>query len=124
MKNNQDNLPLTETTYYILLSLAPQAKHGYAIMKDVRRSSQERVVLSTGTLYGALKRLLELEWILRSNEPENNHSARIRKTYSLSETGRSVLYAEISRLEQLLRAARHASVNPAYGWTEYYDRNA
>ena len=51
--------PLTEPTYFILLSLSPKPKHGYAIMKDVKELSKSRVILSTGTLYGALKRLLD-----------------------------------------------------------------
>ena len=49
------NLPLTEATYFILLSLALGPRHGYLIMKDVRSLSRGRVTLSTGTLYGALK---------------------------------------------------------------------
>ena len=65
----QNGQPMTETTYFILLSLAPGPSHGYAIMKDVQQLSQARVVLSTGTLYGALKRLLELGWIERVDDP-------------------------------------------------------
>jgi len=59
-----DILPLTEATFFILLSLAPGAKHGYAILKEVPLLSQQRVTLSTGTLYGALKRLLTAGWIV------------------------------------------------------------
>ena len=105
-------LPLTEATYYILLSLAPEARHGYAIMKDVRALSHERVVLSTGTLYGALKRLLELDWILRVDDPEANGSGRERKLYSLTRLGRRVLEAEVARLDALLDSARRQSVGP------------
>jgi DNA-binding PadR family transcriptional regulator len=103
-------LPLTEATFYILLSLAPEARHGYAIMKDVRALSQERVVLSTGTLYGALKRLLESEWILRVDDPEANGNGRERKLYSLTRMGRHVLEAEVARLDALLDSARRQSV--------------
>jgi len=46
----QASLPLTEATYFILLGLASEPKHGYAIMKDVTALSDNRVVLSTGTL--------------------------------------------------------------------------
>ena len=60
--------PLTESTYFILLSLSPEPKHGYAIMKEVQELSEGRVVLSTGTLYGALKRLLDEGWIIRLEE--------------------------------------------------------
>ena len=63
-------IPLTETTYFILLSLASKPRHGYAIMQDVQELSEGRAILSTGTLYGALKRLLELDWIVRLDNSE------------------------------------------------------
>jgi DNA-binding PadR family transcriptional regulator len=99
------NLPLTEGTYFILLSLSPRPKHGYAIIKDVRLLSKERVNLSTGTLYGAIKRLLELGWILRIDDPNNNGSKRERKVYRISDLGRRVLEAEVYRLNSLVSAA-------------------
>jgi DNA-binding PadR family transcriptional regulator len=99
-------LPLTEVTYFILLSLAPGPRHGYAIMKDVQRLSDQRVVLSTGTLYGALKRLLDQGWILRTDDPEPNGTDRERKSYRLTQDGRRVLQAEVRRLENLVTVAR------------------
>jgi len=105
-------LPLTEATYYILLSMAQESRHGYAIMKDVRALSHGRVVLSTGTLYGALKRLLEMEWILRVDDPEADGNGRERKLYSLTHFGRRVLEAEVARLDALLDSARQQSVGP------------
>lgn len=54
-----DNADFGGPAFYILLSLAPGQKHGYAIMKDVEALSDGRLSLSTGTLYGALKRLLD-----------------------------------------------------------------
>jgi DNA-binding PadR family transcriptional regulator len=97
--------PLTETTYFILLSLSPKPKHGYAIMKDVQDLSEDRVILSTGTLYGALKRLLDQNWIIRLDEPDPRSNARDRKVYELSQHGRRVLKEEIARLNKLLVAA-------------------
>jgi DNA-binding PadR family transcriptional regulator len=58
-----EHLPLTEPVLLILLSLAGQPRHGYSILKDVEQMSDGRVMLSTGTLYGALRRLLHAEWI-------------------------------------------------------------
>jgi DNA-binding PadR family transcriptional regulator len=101
----QSNLPLTEVTYFILVSLAPSPRHGYAIMKDVRSLSHQRVNLSTGTLYGALKRLLEQGWITRTNDPAPSGTARVRKAYRLTSLGRAVLQAEIERLDHLVAAA-------------------
>jgi DNA-binding PadR family transcriptional regulator len=101
----QNGQPMTETTYFILLSLAPEPGHGYAIMKDVQKLSQGRVTLSTGTLYGALKRLLELGWIERSDNPAAYNNGRERKIYRLTQLGQAVLDGEIERLNALLTAA-------------------
>jgi DNA-binding PadR family transcriptional regulator len=57
--------PLTEPVLLILLSLADSPRHGYALLKDIESLSRGRVRLSTGTLYGALRRLLEDRWIER-----------------------------------------------------------
>jgi DNA-binding PadR family transcriptional regulator len=116
MKTSTDilnDLPLTEVTYFILLSLSPGSRHGYGIMKDVRSLSQGRVVLSTGTLYGALKRLLELEWILRVDDKNSTASGRKRKFYRLSSLGSRILLAELERLDSLIAVARLRAVpNP------------
>ena len=104
---NETNIPqpLTEATFFILLSLAPGPKHGYAIMKDTRSLSDNRVVLSTGTLYGALKRLLEQE-LIRRVEDRRNITERDRKAYALTNEGRRVLNAEVERLQKLVSTAR------------------
>ncbi len=61
--NSSDLSPLSETTLYILVSLAHGPLHGYAIAKEVRALSKNRVILSVSTLYTTLKRLLEDGWI-------------------------------------------------------------
>jgi DNA-binding PadR family transcriptional regulator len=105
--NIQGHLPLTESTFFILLSLNSHAKHGYAIMKDVLSLSDGRVNLSAGTLYGALKRLLEQDWIERIDAAPPPHTPGYpRKAYSLTDRGRSILNAEIARLRSLVEAAR------------------
>lgn len=103
----QDYLPLTETTYYILLSLANEPCHGYRIMKDVEQMSEARVKFSTGTLYGALRRLLEKGWIERrlGDSPEQPQNDRNRKSYALTHLGKQVLKAEIHRLRMLVQLA-------------------
>ena len=95
-------LPLTEPVLLILLSLAGQPRHGYSILKDVEQMSDGRVVLSTGTLYGALRRLLDEEWIERIEEQE---SSRGRQAYRLTSQGRKNLQLEIGRMKQLTRLA-------------------
>lgn len=100
----RDELPLTEATFFILLSIARTPRHGYAIMKEVAALSDRRIRLSTGTLYGALGRLLEQDWIERLDNEESE--GRPRKDYVLTEMGRQILEAETGRLEALVAAAR------------------
>jgi len=95
-------LPLTEPVLLILLSLAAQPRHGYAILKDAERMSDGRVRLSTGTLYGALRRLLEDRWIERFQEDDN---ARGKQAYRLTPLGRRNLQQEVSRLKHLTKVA-------------------
>lgn len=95
-------LPLTEPVLLILLSLAGQPRHGYSILKDVEQMSDGRVVLSTGTLYGALRRLLEEEWIERIEEQD---SSRGRQAYRLTARGRRNLQLEVGRMKHLTRLA-------------------
>ncbi len=94
--------PLTEPVLLILLSLAEYPRHGYSILKDVEELSAGRVVLSTGTLYGALRRLLDEGWIERFEE---NDTTRGRQAYRLSPKGRRTLQTEVARLKQLTRVA-------------------
>lgn len=103
--NVQDQLPLTESTFFIILSLAPGPKHGYAILKEVEALSEGRVTLSTGTLYGALKRMLDGGWIERVADPEPDESNRERKAYRLTKLGRRILEAETVRLRRLVGLA-------------------
>lgn len=99
-------LPLTEATYFILLSLTSEPRHGYAILKDVEALSRGRIIFSTGTLYGALKRLLEQRWIERRDDDVADESGRPRKAYAITDLGRRILSAELNRLRDLLRVAR------------------
>jgi DNA-binding PadR family transcriptional regulator len=101
-----DYLPLTESTFYILLSLAPGRKHGYAIMKDVKDLSNERMSLSTSTLYTAVGRLLDQELIERLDDEKDVSPGLPRKSYILTDLGRRVLEAESVRLQGMVKEAR------------------
>jgi DNA-binding PadR family transcriptional regulator len=96
------DLPLSEPVLLVLLSLAEQPRHGYAILQDVERISGGRVRLSTGTLYGALTRLLEEEWIERFVEEE---ASRDRRAYRLTSKGRHNLQMEVERMRHLTKLA-------------------
>lgn len=93
-------MEVSEPVLLILLSLAEQPRHGYGILQDTERMSDGRVRLSTGTLYGALGRLLEDKWIERFKEQDRS---RGRQAYRLTDLGRRNLQIEVSRLKHLAR---------------------
>ena len=99
-------LPLTETSFLILLSMVKGPIHGYAIMKDVQRLSYERISLSTGTLYGALKRMVEQGWIEPAELAGKRINGRARKGYRLTDFWQALLKAELARLQSLIQAVR------------------
>jgi DNA-binding PadR family transcriptional regulator len=94
--------PISEPVLLILLSLATRPRHGYAILQDTQEMSEGRVRLSTGTLYGALRRLLEDKWIERFNEKD---ASRGKQSYRLTALGQQTLDREVSRMKQLTRLA-------------------
>lgn len=95
MTKNEDvtkYLPLTESTYYILLALV-EPLHGYGVMQKVERLSQGMVKIGPGTLYGAFQQLEKEGLIIKVGEEER------RKSYALTTKGKTVLYDQIKRLE-------------------------
>ncbi|HEX8836528.1 MAG TPA: helix-turn-helix transcriptional regulator [Candidatus Acidoferrum sp.] len=95
-------MEVSEPVLLILLSLAERPRHGYAILQDTEQMSEGRVRLSTGTLYGALARLLEERWIERFKEQDNS---RGKQAYRLTAAGRRNLQSEVARLKELTRVA-------------------
>lgn len=92
-----ENIALTETTYYILLSLyTPQ--HGYGIMQRTEELSNGRIRLAAGTLYGALNTLCDKNWIT----PLPMETGSRKKEYKLTQQGLTVLKHELERLQQLV----------------------
>ena len=100
--NDPEIKPLTEPVLLILLSLANRPLHGYALIKDIEMLSSGRVRLSTGTLYGALRRLLEDSWIERFEQAD---TSREKQAYTLTPAGREYLHLELDRMKELTRAA-------------------
>src|SRR5689334_19179628 len=93
--------PLSEAVLLILTSLSDRARHGYALLKDIEGLSGGRVRMSTGTLFGAIRRLLENGWI----EPVDlEDTSRDKQGYGLTPAGRRQLQAEINRMKYLTRA--------------------
>lgn len=97
-----DAKPLTEPVFLILASLAAQPRHGYALLQDIQHISNERVILSTGTLYGALRRLLDEGLIERFEQPDKS---RDKQAYKLTAEGRRQLALEVERMKHLTRTA-------------------
>jgi len=95
-------MEVSEPVLLILLSLAEQPRHGYAILQDTERISDGHVRLSTGTLYGALARLLDEKWIERIKEQDRS---RGKQAYRLTAAGRRNLRMEVARLKHLTRVA-------------------
>lgn len=98
-------LPLSPATLHILLALAEEDLHGYAIMQDVRRQSEGRYKLGPGTLYDNLQRLVEQGLVREVPRSARNADSR-RRYYRLTAQGRGVLTAEIARLEGVIRDAK------------------
>jgi DNA-binding PadR family transcriptional regulator len=96
-------LPLTPAMFHVLVALADGETHGYAILKEVERLTGGAVRLSTGTLYGIIKRLLNEGLICERGRASRD--AR-RRSYELTPFGRDVARAEAARLEQTLTIAK------------------
>jgi DNA-binding PadR family transcriptional regulator len=100
-QSNLEAKPLSEPVLLILASLAAHPRHGYALIKDIELLSAGRVRMSTGTLFGALRRLLSDGWIQRF---EQDDTARQKQAYRLTASGRRQLELELDRMRQLTRA--------------------
>ena len=91
-----NDLALTEATYYILLSLV-EPRHGYGIMQQAEALSHGRVHLAAGTLYGALNTLCDKGWIIQLPVDDGSR----RKEYRLTQNGLRILVNEVHRLREL-----------------------
>lgn len=103
MKRNK-HLPLTETTYYILLALL-EPGHGYVIMQRMEDLSDGDVRIAAGTMYRAIENLLKLKWI--KSIPSND---KRRKVYALTDKGQEILQLETGRLRKLEHLAQELGI--------------
>lgn len=92
-------IPMSETAYYILLSLVEE-RHGYGIMQYVSEITSERLKLGAGTIYGTLGKLEKAGLISMTKEEEK------RKYYKITEEGTKVLRDELSRIMELYKAGK------------------
>ena len=98
MADSSENQPLTEAVYYILLALHTPM-HGYGIMQFTKKVSNGRLNLGPGTLYGAIKTMLEKEWI---QAIETEVDSR-KKEYEVTPIGKKVVQNEMERLQELVK---------------------
>jgi DNA-binding PadR family transcriptional regulator len=98
-------LPLTETTYYILLALT-EPRHGYAVMQHCTELSEGMVDVGAGTLYNALSKLQKETLIVKVQQDDR------RKYYRLTDKGRRVLERQVTRLDVMARSARRVLGGP------------
>jgi DNA-binding PadR family transcriptional regulator len=113
MKEDFDKfLPLSPAALHILLALVSEDRHGYGIMQEVARQSDNRYKLGPGTLYDNLEKLLNQGVVEEATRRSLGDDPR-RRYYRLTRFGRRLLGTEITRLEGVIRKARsHLRVQP------------
>lgn len=94
-------IPLTETTFYILISLL-EPLHGYGIMQKVETLSNGRVLLGPGTLYGAINNMLSLN-LISLYQDDKTHNRK--KIYQINDKGKTLINLEMERLKEILKNA-------------------
>ena len=109
----EDLLPLLPATFHILMAVAEEDRHGYAIIQDVERRTHGEVRLSAGTLYRSIQRMLEQGLIVETQErPAPEEDDERRRYYRITPLGESVARAETRRLTELVRLARASGFVP------------
>ena len=113
MDKPESLLPLPPATFHILIALADEDRHGYAIILEVARRTQGELKLSAGTLYRSIQRMLESGLIIETrNRPAPEMDDERRRYYRITPLGKAVADAEAGRLRDLLKMARLCGVAP------------
>lgn len=120
-KDPDEMLPLSASQLHILLALADGEKHGYAVMREVESMTDGEVTMGPGTLYGAVKKMVNAGLIEETDErPDPELDDERRRYYRTTGLGARVLEAETARLERLVRTAHSKQagrLNPGLGST-------
>ena len=107
-------LPLPLATFHILLALADDDRHGYAIIQDVAARTNGALRLSAGTLYRSIQRMLEEGLLVEVRErPAPEEDDERRRYYRITPFGGAVARAEVLRLSELVKLARAVGFAPA-----------
>jgi DNA-binding PadR family transcriptional regulator len=106
-------LPLPTAVFHILVALADHDRHGYSIMQDVAQRTDGKVRLSAGTLYSAVRRMLEQGLIAElRGSPDPTSADERRRYYRLTKLGRDVAIGEARRVSDMLTQARATGLIP------------
>ncbi len=106
-------LPLPPATFHILMALADEDRHGYAIIQDIASRTDDELQMSAGTLYRSIQRMQEQGLIIETRErpaPENDDERR--RYYRITPFGLAVARAEAARLAQMIKLARARGIAP------------
>jgi DNA-binding PadR family transcriptional regulator len=104
MPDTSDFLPLSPATLHILAALADEDRHGYGIMQEVARQTNDQYKLGPGTLYDNLQKLLDQDLVEEVDRRDDDDPRR--RYYRLTPSGRDVLAAEVRRLESVFRKVK------------------
>jgi len=106
-------LPLPSATFHILMALASEDRHGYAIIQDIEQRTNGALRLSAGTLYRSIQRMLEQGLLVETSErPAPELDDERRRYYRITVLGTSVAKAEARRLSELVSMARASGFAP------------
>jgi DNA-binding PadR family transcriptional regulator len=106
-------LPLSPSVFHILLALSDGDLHGYGIMQEVVAHTEGQIKLGPGTLYGAIKRLLNDRLIIEADErPDPELDDERRRYYRLTDFGQRVLKAEVRRMSKMISVAQSKRLIP------------
>ena len=106
-------LPLPSATFHILMALASEDRHGYAIIQDIEQRTDGALRLSAGTLYRSIQRMLEQGLLVETDHrPAPELDDERRRYYRITPFGTKVARAEANRLSQLVRMARASGFAP------------
>ena len=106
----QSELPLPPATFFILFALATGDKHGYAIMQEARKLSDDGFRMGPATLYTNVQRLLDSGWIAEVSGPDDGDPRR--RYYHLTKAGDSALHQEMERMAALVRKSKRLRLRP------------
>jgi DNA-binding PadR family transcriptional regulator len=106
-------LPLPAAVFHILMAVAEEDRHGYAIILDVEARTRGQIRLSPGTLYRSIQRMLEQGLIVETRDrPAPEFDDERRRYYRMTPLGKAAARAEAGRLQDLVKLARASGILP------------